>query len=111
MNYSQEYIEEMEVGRKFRERYPINSYDISEANRAFPGSNFMTPDVLSRGVIVPGVYVEISSGRGLNKELIIGVTFRNSDGTPLEDDPSGLAWSYDEAVDLIKKVEERYREE
>jgi hypothetical protein len=108
---SSKYELKLEARRKFRERSlhsSFNSHTRYTAPMAFEGNNFMTPEVLGVDIVVPGIYVELSAGEGLNRELIFGVTFRKKNRERLDPDPSGSVWSYEEAIELIESVRKKY---
>lgn len=72
---------------------------------AFKGVNLMTPEVIGHWTRTRrgrAVYIEISTGRGLDNETIWGVTFRHSDGSHVEDDPSDVVWSLKDAHELAE---------
>lgn len=78
----------------------------------FRGHNFMTPDVLAfYRLVVAGrsLYVELSSGRGMDNETIYGVTVRDANGARLEPDPSACCHSKAQAMELIANLAEGRR--
>lgn len=54
---------------------------IGSPNGTFKGQNFMTPEYVESGRIRPGLWYEISKGRGMSDEPIYAVTIR-PDTTP-----------------------------
>ena len=67
---------------------------VTPPNGPFPGRNFMTRDIVEYGEIVDmealghplRKYYEISEGRGMSNQPIVGITIRDANG----DDVSGL---------------------
>jgi hypothetical protein len=73
---------------------------INPPKGVFKGNNFMTPEVLGY-CKVPGGYVELSKGRGISRELIFGVTFRDGKGED-HDKRGKLFWSRGAAESYIE---------
>jgi hypothetical protein len=70
-------------------------------NGLFEGVNFMTPDVLSYHNLGHGTWVELSQGRGMNRQPIFGVTVR-PEPSPAR---SKLCQSKAEAVRYINSLQ------
>jgi len=66
-------------------------------------TNFMTPNVLKRGVKGNFAY-EISEGEGFNREPIFGVTFINRATETQEYDLSKMVYSLQEANEYLEEV-------
>ena len=79
----------------------------SAPSGVFTGRNFMTPDVIAYyRITIRGrtAYVELSSGEGMSREVIYGVTVRATGGDRLTPDPSTLCHSRGEATTFIRNL-------
>ena len=77
-------------------------------------TNFMTPNVQSVEWIIPDHYaMEISSGKGFNHDLVVGVSivsYENGE-TTRERELSGSFSSYKDARDYIKRIKKELEKE
>lgn len=83
--------------------------ECSAPRGVFPGKNFMTPHIEGYYKLREG-YAELSSGEGMTREPIFGVTVRglaraNDDvGRALERERSKMFHSRKAAIDYIKEM-------
>jgi hypothetical protein len=70
----------------------------------FKGRNIMTPEWVEGGRVRPGVWYEVSRGRGIEGEPIFGVTIRADDGQNVVSCPSKLVYSRKQALDYLQEL-------
>ena len=76
----------------------------AEPDGVFQGVNFMTNHILGYRQIKPGLWAELSTGRGIQGEKIFGVTVRKSGGERTDPDLSKLFWSRSAADEYVEAL-------
>jgi len=76
---------------------------IAAPRGVFKGHNFMTPNIHAHYKLREG-YAELSTGEGIYREPIFGVTVRKHDGTHFSPELSKLFHSKAEALEYIRSL-------
>lgn len=103
MNYTDSKNGLNRVGDKYGKKLVLrDSYGYPVGESKFPGINFISNNVIGEWKLKDGLYLELSCGRGMDEDYILGVTF--SDGKNIINDISTSCFELFEVESIIESV-------